>query len=471
MMTTFQNPILKGNYADPSIIRVGSDYYMVNTSYKYLPGLIVWHSCDLINWEPISSALKQYVGDVWAPDFVYFKEKYYIYFPANRTNWVVVADDPRGPWSEPVDLQMTLIDPGHVVGPDGLRYLHLSDGKMAQLADDGLSVVGEVRHVFDPWEYPDDWEVEAFSLEGPKLTLHNGYYYLTIAEGGTSGPPTSHMAACSRSRTPWGPWEHSPHNPIIRTKSKEERWWSIGHGSLIDTPEGNWWMIFHGYDNSFHTTGRHTLLLPIEWTEDGWYKVPDGVSAEQALLKPPGKVLQHGFPTTDYFAGNTIGDHWQLFGEMPEQRFHQEDGALHVAGSEDGRIAPLLYMVGDRAYEADIEVLVEGEAEARLMLYYSDTAYFGVGVNQGGVRFYRTFKNYRSEPYEGTSLQLRVRNDHNIVTFYYKEQHGEWKKYDKVTDASGFHHNTFGLFLSLRIGLDAVGKGSVTYKSFQYRTL
>ena len=128
-------------------------------------------------------------------------------------------------------------------------------------------------------------------------------------------------------------------------------------------------------------------------------------------------------------------------------------------------------MVGDRAYEADIEVSVEGEAEARLMLYYSDTAYFGVGVNEQGVRFYRTFKNYRAEPFSGASVQLRVRNDNNIVTFFYKEQHGGWKKYDKVTDASGFHHNTFGLFLSLRIGLDAVGKGTVMFKNFKYRAL
>ncbi|OLS35548.1 family 43 glycosylhydrolase [Bacillus sp. MRMR6] len=465
---TFMNPILRGNYADPSIIRVENDYYMVNTSYQYVPGLLVWHSTNLVNWEPIGSALTEFNGNVWAPDFVHYKDMYYIYFPADKTNWVTTAKDPRGPWSKPINLHTSHIDPGHVVGPDQKRYLHLSDGHMVELSDDGLSVAGEVRKVYEPWTYPEDWEVEAFSPEGPKLRYYNGYYYLLIAVGGTAGPPTSHMVAASRSKTPWGPWEHSPHNPILKTSSKEEYWWSQGHGTLIDTPNGEWWMVYHAYENSFHTLGRHSMLVPIEWTEDGWPKVVDGIRPDRPIKMPEGKKGSHGFPQKDYFDSRKLGLHWQWLGHPEKERFLPVDGSLTVTG-KDGSIYPILYMAGHRSYEAEIDVMVKGDAEAKFMLFYDQSNYLGLSVSREGVRHFRTFKHYRVEPYEGRSIRLRIKNDEHIVSFYYKEENGQWKKYDKVLDASGFHHNTFGGFLSLRIGLDVTGNGKAYFKQFEYR--
>lgn len=470
---TYLNPILRGNYADPAIIRVEQDYYMVNTSYKYVPGLIIWHSRDLIHWQPISYVLSELTGDVWAPDFVYYQGFYYIYLPANRTNYVVTADSPYGPWSKPVDLKLPYIDPCHVVGPDHRRYLHLSDGKMVRLSDDGLSVDGEVQHVYDPWLYPDDWEVEAFSLEGPKLTYYHGYYYLTVAQGGTSGPPTSHMVASSRSRKPWGPWEHSPYNPILRTKSAAEHWWSQGHGSLIDTPQGDWWMVYHAYEQGLHTLGRHTMLLPVEWTEDGWYKVQEGVHPEQPIIKPQGEAVEHGWPQSDFFTGSKLGMHWQTFGNPQAGRYQLNDGSLGISGiNENQPCSPLLYMAADPSYEVEIGVKIEGNAEGRLLLFYDPSAYFGIGFSAArqGVRHFRSFKSYRYEPVQGHHARLRIRNDRNVVSFYYRTG-DSWQKYDKVLDSSGFHHNTFGGFLSLRIGIDAVGEGIARFDEFIYRSL
>ncbi|CAM3380891.1 family 43 glycosylhydrolase [Marinicrinis lubricantis] len=465
---TFLNPIIRGNYADPSIIRVNEDYYMVHTSYEYIPGLIIWHSNDLVNWEPIGSALHKYTGDVWAPDFVHYGGKYYIYFPSQRTNWVITADDPRGPWSEPVNLHTKYIDPGHVVGPDGKRYLHLSGGYMIELEEDGITTVGEARKIYEPWKYPEDWIVEAFSLEGPKLTYRDGYYYLTVAQGGTAGPPTSHMVAVSRSRTPWGPWEHSPHNPIIRTESAQENWWSQGHGSLVDTPEGDWWMVFHAYEKGLHSLGRQTLLLPVEWTPDGWFRIPEGVRADQTIPKPGGYKVAHGWPESDNFRGGELGTHWQLVKGRGRERHSVQDGWLQIEGREenDGN-SPLLYMSGHPSYEVEIEVCVQGDAEGRLILYYDDSAYFGIGVSKQGIRHFRTFKSYRAIPFQSETVRLCIRNDWNIVSMHYDTGEG-WKKYDKVIDASGFHHNTFGRFLSLRVGLDAVGQGTARFTDFRY---
>jgi xylan 1,4-beta-xylosidase len=138
---------------------------------------------------------------------------------AGITNAVVYASSPEGPWSDPVDLKIGHIDPGHVADDQGNRYLHMSDGYFVPLARDGLSVTGEMKKVYDGWPFPEDYNVECFCLEAPKITKRNGYYYLTSAEGGTAGPATSHMVVSSRSRTPWGPWEHSPHNPIVHTSN------------------------------------------------------------------------------------------------------------------------------------------------------------------------------------------------------------------------------------------------------------
>ena len=139
----YPQAILRGDYPDPSIIRDGKDYYMTHSPFVYAPGFLIWHSTDLVNWEPVCRAMPENVGSAMAPDLVKYKDRYYIYYPSNGTNWVIWADDIRGPWSKPVDLKVGRIDPGHVVDADGTRYLYVSDGWVVQLADDGLSVTGK----------------------------------------------------------------------------------------------------------------------------------------------------------------------------------------------------------------------------------------------------------------------------------------------------------------------------------------
>ena len=135
-----------------------------------------------------------------------------------------------------------------------------------------------------PWPVPPDTRMECVCMEAPKLMEHNGYFYLNVAEGGTGGPATSHMVVSARSRHAEGPWEFSPYNPIARTVSRDERWLSVGHGRLVDTPDGKWFMTVHAYENGYRALGRQLLLLPIEWTADGWFRVPHGVTADSARI-------------------------------------------------------------------------------------------------------------------------------------------------------------------------------------------
>ena len=172
----YLNPIVAGDHPDPSILKDGKDYYMVFSTFESYPALTIWHSTDLVNWQPIDSALTQYIGSIWAPELMQHKGCYYLYIPTklpgHNSNYVVWADDIAGPWSEPVGLDPEggypdRIDPGHVVGEDGKRYLFFSHGDYVQLSDDGLSYVGEMRHVYDGWQYPEIWDVESYSQEGP----------------------------------------------------------------------------------------------------------------------------------------------------------------------------------------------------------------------------------------------------------------------------------------------------------------
>ena len=265
--------VLTGDFPDPTVVRDGDSYYMTHSSFNRVPGLLVWRSKDLYNWQPVTHALRRHVGNVWAPELVKHGDLFYLYFPAGGTNWVTTAASPEGPWSEPIDLAVRGIDPGHVAGPDGTRYLHLSAGRVVELASDGLSVRGEPRRVYEGWDYPSDWVTECSCLESPKLLERGGYYYLTSAQGGTAGPATSHMVVSARSRSPLGPWENSPHNPIVRTWSRREPWWSKGHGTVLEGPDSQWYIVYHGYENGYRSMGRQTLVEPVEWTGDGWFDI------------------------------------------------------------------------------------------------------------------------------------------------------------------------------------------------------
>jgi len=259
--------LMGGNYPDPTILKHDGIYYMTHSSFNFRPGLLIWQSKDLKIWSPLTYALKNFDGNVWAPDLIEHKGRFYIYFPSavngKYDNYVVTAEKIEGPWSEAQSLGVGHIDPGHVVGDDGKRYVHLSGGYVSELSKDGLRAIGKPEKIMEGWPIPEDWAIECFCLESPKLTKLNDWYYLTAAQGGTFGPATSHMLTAFRSKTPVGPWESSPYNPVIHTWSKSEDWWSKGHGTLVEGPNQQWFSVLHGIPNGYRTLGRATLINPL----------------------------------------------------------------------------------------------------------------------------------------------------------------------------------------------------------------
>ncbi|WEK35511.1 MAG: family 43 glycosylhydrolase [Candidatus Pseudobacter hemicellulosilyticus] len=469
---SFTNPLFPGDYPDPSILVDSNGYYIVHSSFDYYPGLTIWHSKDLLNWTPVISPLTRYVGSVWAPDLVRHNNKYYIYFPANNTNYVIVADAINGPWSEPVDLQIGNIDPGHIADDKGNRYLYFSSGGYVPLAADGLSVTGPMQHVYDGWSIPRKWSIECFCMEGPKLFRRGDYYYLTVAQGGTAGPGTGHMVISARSKSPVGPWENSPFNPIIRAQVNTQKWLSVGHATPFQDRSNKWWMVLHGYENGYYNMGRQTLLAPLEWTADGWFKLPAGFDINAALRLPP--ASSRSFIANDDFTGSSLHPQWKFFGGYDPNRFScTNDGILIKAkGNAIPESAPLLCMPSDHSYTVNVELETSGNAIGGLVLYYSHKAYSGILADSSNILAnlrgwqFPTEKNVVA----GRAF-LRLTNNNNIVDMYYSTNGKDWIKIENSADVSAYHHNVLSDFLGLRIGLVAMGEGTVKFKAFRYEAI
>ena len=414
--TEWPMAIFAGDYPDPSILVDGEDYYMTFTTNYWLPALPIWHSTDLVNWEPIGHALDTYVGTVWAPEFRKEDGKYIIYFPADGKIYAVWADNVRGPWSEPVNLGINAIDPGLAVADDGSRCLFVNGGRMIHLTEDGLNTVGELEDAYDAWPIPDDWVVECECLESPKIVQRGDWYYIVSAQGGTAGPATSHMAVVCRSRSITGPWEQSPYNPVVHTWSADEKWWSKGHGTLFADAKGEWWMVYHAYRKGYYTLGRHTLLEPMKWTDDGW----PVFDADSHRPLPAKKEINRNARDIQWLA-------WK--------------------GNENMQSA----IVGDSCYTFTGHVTLSADGEAGLLLSYNGNVFSGITADANAFHLWHIGKQIDEMPNPyGTDVWLRIVNDRQQVTLYAGRSPRRMKLIGNPLDVSKMHHNNYHGFMSLR---------------------
>ncbi|MFA9556776.1 glycoside hydrolase family 43 protein [Evansella sp. AB-rgal1] len=289
-MKTFKNPILPGFYPDPSICRVGEDYYLVTSSFAYFPGVPIFHSRDLVNWEQIGHVLDRpsqlplegqgVSRGIFAPTIRYHDGVFYMITTnvGAGGNFFVTAKDPAGPWSDPYYLDAPGIDPSLFFDEDGKVYYHGT-----RPAPEGEKYSGN----WEVWLQELDLETkkligEPIGLwrgalrdviwpEGPHIYKVDDYYYLMISEAGTGH---HHAVSIARSKTITGPYEGNPGNPILthRHLGKEYPIVNVGHCDLVETQHGEWWAvglasrIYGGY---YRNLGRETYLLPVIW-EDGW---------------------------------------------------------------------------------------------------------------------------------------------------------------------------------------------------------
>jgi xylan 1,4-beta-xylosidase len=260
----------------------------------------------------------------------------------------------------------------------------------------------------------------------------------------------------ARSRSIHGPWQNSPYNPIVRTASRDEPWWSRGHATIVEGIDGRDWMVYHGYENGYYTLGRQMLLDPIAWTADGWF-VAKGGDLGQPLAKPAGEALPHGMALSDGFSGDKLGPQWAFFKPGPDEyrRLSFKDGDLTVQGKGHSPrdSSPLTVIAGDRAYEFEVEMDIAPGAFGGALLFYNDRLYAGVGSNGEQLILHRYGEDRPASlrpSRRGGKLWLRVTDDRNILTVHTSQDGRHWHKYPVQMDVSGYHHNVAGGFLALK---------------------
>lgn len=346
-----KNPILKGFHPDPSIIRVGEDYYIATSTFEWWPGVRLHHSRDLIHWELIAYPLDRVsqldlrgVGPsqgIWAPCLSYDKGTFYLVYTVvkafycnmyDTNNYLVTAQDIHGPWSEPVGLNNFGFDPSLFHNDDGRKYIvsmatdHRVPKKYA-----GRLVLQE----FDPVEkkmtgpVKDIYAADKIFLEGPHIFKRNGWYYLFSADTGTG---ELHGQTIQRSRSVWGPYEM--YRAEFMHRESEEEAYSIltsrhhedillqkaGHCDLVETPDGEWYAVHlcsrasegRNPENAArfpgarrYMLGRETAIQKMRWTADDWLTLDCGETLPQTLVEAPGLSV---------CGLRTAGD-WQADGE------------------------------------------------------------------------------------------------------------------------------------------------------------
>jgi alpha-N-arabinofuranosidase len=285
----FRNPVLPGFHADPSVCRAGDDFYLVNSTFQYFPGVPVFHSKDLIHWEQIGNCLTRpsqldltglYKQDhpelgwtnagVYATTIRENKGRFYMVttlFPSRR-HFYVWTDNPAGEWSEPIviDFAIGSCDPTLYFEGDKCYFLWKEgDIKICEIDVETGKKIGEIHHLGTGLggRYP----------EGPHIYRKDGYYYLMLAEGGTE---QGHHVNILRSRNLFGPYEPNRANPILshfNMEMQNSEIQGLGHADLVQAPDSTWWMICLGYRTSgylLHVMGRETMLAPVRWDENAW---------------------------------------------------------------------------------------------------------------------------------------------------------------------------------------------------------
>ncbi|MBX3427152.1 MAG: glycoside hydrolase family 43 protein [Pirellulales bacterium] len=302
---TFQNPIQAGFYPDPSVCRAGDDYYLVHSTFEYFPGAPIFHSRDLVHWRQIGHCLDRPSqlnlekmrpsAGIFAPTIRHHDGVFYLVTTNvwGGGNFFCTATDPAGPWSEPVWLDREGIDPSLFFDDDGTVYYmrHVGGGDgyigLQQLDLAAGKLVGEMKEI---------WRgTGGVWAEGPHLYKRDGWYYVLIAEGGTS---FNHAVTIARSKSPWGPYESCPRNPILTHVDRPEHpVQALGHADFVETPAG-WWTVFLGIrpqGGRVHHLGRETFLAPVVWDDDGWPTI--GTAGKMEIETPAPALPPHPWPT------------------------------------------------------------------------------------------------------------------------------------------------------------------------------
>lgn len=508
------NPILPGWYSDPSICSNGKgDYFLVTSTFSYFPGVPIFHSKDLLNWEQIGNVLsrssqlqnleRQHVsGGIYAPDIKYnpYNETYYcITTNVGAGNFVVKTKDPFGEWSDPIMLPAVQgIDPSLFFDDDGRAYIvnndDAPDGKpeydghrtirVVEFDVKSDSTVGERKIIVDKGSRPED---KPIWIEGPHLYKINGSYYLMCAEGGTGD---QHSEVIFRSDSPtegFVPWQG---NPILTQRhlspDRARPVTCTGHADLIQAEDdGSWWAVFlacRPIMGRFENTGRETFMLPVRWTDDGFPVITSGNEVVARSIQRPGvkraeRVTYGNFTVRDDFTSASLGLEWMTLKGPAAEYYSLSDrpGYLELRCSDtraNHRDVPsaVLRRIQHQNFQASTRMYFEpgSEGEGAGMLLFKDefhSYFFKLSSEEGAPTISLVSVNLREEKVLASErindrfefIDLKINSSRGLAfAFSYALNGLGWKTLAKGVSAEPLSTASAGGFTGTTIGLYAI---------------
>jgi beta-xylosidase len=478
-MSGFTNPVIPGFHPDPSVCRVGDEYFLVTSTFTYFPGVPVFRSTNLVDWEQIGNVLDRRgqldlrstqgatsLG-VFAPTLRHHDGRFWMIttvctHDGGLLNFFVTAEDPAGEWSDPIFVDVLGIDPDLAWDDEGNCWMHTALGAIsrARIDDRTGAVLDEpvVTWSGTGMQYP----------EAPHLLRRGAHWYLLIAEGGTE---RGHAVSIARGPSPTGPWESCPYNPIISHRSTDRPIQNTGHADLVEAPDSSWWMVLlgsrpRGMTPRFQVLGRETFLVPVEWVDE--WPVVGELQLDMAAT-PPGDSTYVRDDSRDDFDTTTWDCRWLAIRAPLDDHasLTERPGWLTLHGTaslEDDEPA----FVGRRQQHLEFRVrtLVDAatSAEAGLTVWMDDRAHYDVAVMGERVvvrgRIGPLAQELASAPAPHGPVVLEVRcepreggDEPDLVTLGFGDDRGElvelatWPgRYLSTEVAGGFTGRIIGMF-------------------------
>jgi xylan 1,4-beta-xylosidase len=503
----YKNPVIPGFYPDPSICRVGTDYYLVNSSFEYFPGVPIWHSTDMVHWKQIGNVLDRPSqlplahckpsDGIYAPTLRHHNGLFYMVVTLvgeNRAyeNFYVTATNPAGPWSEPIKVDQNGIDPSLFWDDDGKVYFQSNratkstDPRAIYQSEIDIKTGKRLSEIKTLWSGSGGSYVE-----GPHVYKKDGYYYILTAEGGTA---YGHTVAIGRSKSVWGPFESCPHNPILTNRMSYSQLQGTGHADMVQATDGSWWMVhlaFRPAIDGIHFIGRETCLTPVEWKTGEWPVVNNHGQTEIVITKtPPNFNSELPVPfsqavSTDF--NEPLGFEW-LYLRNPNPLNYattERKGYLRLKGA-----AASLYhldsptMIARRQQHFDFTASTaidfnpkENKEEAGLTVMMDNRFHYDLFISkekgQRVLNLRYSLDNLNQVlnqiPLPEGAIELIVKGNKKMYTFYYKSNSGAAVEIGKLntrflgTEVSGGYNGVIiGLFAT------ANGKPSTSNADFDW---
>lgn len=507
----YRNPVLPGFHPDPSIVRVGSDFYLVTSTFGWWPGLPVFHSRDLVHWKLIGHAIDRpgmvdlsqsaiATDGLYAPAISWHDGTFYIFNTCVRCggNFYVTAKDPAGPWSDPVWLDFEGIDPSLFVDEDGRGWVVNNGAPVGEPRYQGHRaiwiqqfdlasgrLVGPRKVLVDGGVHPEDKPIWA---EGPHIYKHEGWYYLMPAEGGTA---EDHSQTIYRSRTVDGAYEAGAFNPILTQrdlpKDRPHRIEATGHADLVQLDDGTWWGTFlatRPFDGQLTLLGRETWLLPVRWI-DGWPRFLDrgeAVPLESAAPKLPLFKGDDWSRWTERFDGPTLSGEWlRMRNPAPAQWFaldRDKEGLDLVAGKDPASARGQPSYLGRRLRHPSAEYTTRFSFDpqvpgdfAGLLAFIAEDNFIAAGIELAADGTRQIAVRSRSGPGQPANgepvaslplptrgeVELRLKIDKGTADFAWRPAGQKaWRELKRNVDITHMASVRAGLFTGVTVGPYAV---------------